>query len=195
MKACLSQTKKECILNAATKIFAHFGFKKTSVNEIAESAGVAKGTVYLACESKEDLFYQVLHREAREWATESAKLIDPRTPADQLMLPVLMSELEQFERRPLVRDLMNGKTHAAMPGWEARLDELRLLGRSPILETLRLGVRQKIFRPELDADEVARTIQDLQISAFFFHPAGDARNRIEFGLGLVLGGLRVAATA
>jgi AcrR family transcriptional regulator len=40
--------KKECILVEAARAFARFGFKKTSVDEIAKAAGVAKGTIYLA---------------------------------------------------------------------------------------------------------------------------------------------------
>ena len=74
--------KKECILMEAARAFARFGFKKTSVDEIAKAAGVAKGTIYLAAESKEDLFYQTLHREVRQWVAEVSKLIDPREPAD-----------------------------------------------------------------------------------------------------------------
>ena len=54
----MERAKKECILDSAVKAFAKLGFKKASVDDIARDAGVAKGTVYLACESKEDLFFQ-----------------------------------------------------------------------------------------------------------------------------------------
>src|ERR1700749_3059887 len=63
----LKREKKECILSAATRLFARFGFKKTSVDQIAKDAGVAKGTVYLAADTKEDLFYQAVHRELRAY--------------------------------------------------------------------------------------------------------------------------------
>ncbi len=82
----MEREKKDCILRAAVKAFARFGFKKASVEEIAREAGVAKGTVYLACDSKEDLYYQALNREVRSWVAETAKLIDPRKPADQLLM-------------------------------------------------------------------------------------------------------------
>ena len=74
--------KWEQILAEAAKSFARFGFKKTSMEEVARAAGVAKGTVYLGCESKRDLFYQVLLRELRRWDAELARTIDPRVPAD-----------------------------------------------------------------------------------------------------------------
>ncbi len=53
---------REDILNAATEIFARFGFKKASIDDIARRAGIGKGTVYLHFESKEELFGEVNRR-------------------------------------------------------------------------------------------------------------------------------------
>src|SRR5438094_4775773 len=102
----MERDKKECILSAAVRAFARFGFKKASVEEIAKDAGVAKGTVYLACDTKEDLFYQAVHREVRAYTAEIARLIDPRKPADQLLLEVVIAGLRYLDERPLVRDLI-----------------------------------------------------------------------------------------
>ena len=43
------------ILDAAEHRLWHYGFKKTTIDEIAADAGVGKGTVYLYFESKEDI--------------------------------------------------------------------------------------------------------------------------------------------
>jgi AcrR family transcriptional regulator len=187
--------KKECILTAATKYFTRFGFKKASVDEIARHAGVAKGTIYLACASKEDLFYQALHRETRAWVADCARLIDPRAPADQLLMAVSLAGIEALEQRPLVRDLLLGKCREMLPAWGPRLDELRELGRAFVVEILRLGVRQGRFRAGLDVEEVALLLQDLQLATYVFHYRGDARDpklvrRAKAGFDLVLNGLR-----
>lgn len=52
------------ILLAAKKMFERFGFKKTTVDEIASEAGVAKSTLYQHFKSKEDLFMSVIIDEA-----------------------------------------------------------------------------------------------------------------------------------
>ena len=52
------------LLDAAARLFARFGFDKTSVDDIARSAGVSKGAVYLHWPSKLSLFEAVLIREA-----------------------------------------------------------------------------------------------------------------------------------
>jgi len=50
------------ILEAARKVFARKGFEKATMDEIAEAAGVAKGTVYLYFESKRDVYLEALRR-------------------------------------------------------------------------------------------------------------------------------------
>lgn len=46
---------RQAILDAARQRFLHYGYKKTTIDEIAADAGVGKGTVYLYFGGKEDL--------------------------------------------------------------------------------------------------------------------------------------------
>jgi AcrR family transcriptional regulator len=48
--------KRAVILGAAMKLFGLYGFRRTSIDDIAREAGIAKGTVYLYVETKEALF-------------------------------------------------------------------------------------------------------------------------------------------
>jgi AcrR family transcriptional regulator len=47
---------RDKIIKSALKIFAQKGFYKTTVDDIARSTGVAKGTVYLYFKDKQDLY-------------------------------------------------------------------------------------------------------------------------------------------
>jgi AcrR family transcriptional regulator len=58
----MSADIRETLLSAATETFARFGYKKTSIDDIARRAGIGKGTVYLHFESKEELFGAVVRR-------------------------------------------------------------------------------------------------------------------------------------
>ena len=49
------QDKKELIVSAAQRVFARKGYRAASMREIAEEAGVAKGSIYLYFKSKDDL--------------------------------------------------------------------------------------------------------------------------------------------
>ncbi|MFA5535731.1 MAG: TetR/AcrR family transcriptional regulator [Bacillota bacterium] len=52
--------RKKQILDAATKLFAEKGFHHTTVGEIANFAGVGKGTVYEYFPSKKDVLKELL---------------------------------------------------------------------------------------------------------------------------------------
>ena len=54
-----SQKKRENIIEAAICLFAKKGFDVASMQDIAELAGVAKGTIYLYFPSKDELVRQV----------------------------------------------------------------------------------------------------------------------------------------
>ena len=51
---------RDKILKVSAKIFAHYGFHKTTIDEIAGAAHKAKGSVYYYFESKEELFRAVV---------------------------------------------------------------------------------------------------------------------------------------
>jgi AcrR family transcriptional regulator len=186
--------KKECILVEAAKCFARFGFKKASVDEIAKQAGVGKGTVYLAADSKEDLYYQVLHREMRAWIAECSQTLDHRKPADRLLGELLAIAMGHLDRHPLLCELLFGSAEKTMPEWRERLSELRVLGRANVIEILRLGIRQGVFRKDLEVETVAALLQDFHFSAYLPHHNGEPRDavveRVRVGLDLVLNGLR-----
>lgn len=51
----MNKTKK-VIFEAAIKTFSNFGYNGTTMDQVAEAAGVAKGTLYYHYKSKEEIF-------------------------------------------------------------------------------------------------------------------------------------------
>ncbi len=69
--------KKEKILKQAKKLYAHKGYHETSMDEIAVASGMAKGTLYLYFENKEDIFVNVIFsiiQESDTWLDTARKL-------------------------------------------------------------------------------------------------------------------------
>lgn len=86
---------RAAILGAARARFQHYGFKKTTIDEIAADAGVGKGTVYLHFDSKDDIL-RTLALEVKRNVTEQMRAIaGSLTPADQkirrMMLAAILS--------------------------------------------------------------------------------------------------------
>ena len=59
-------SKRRQILDGARKVFMDLGFDAASMNEIARSAGVSKGTLYVYFADKNRLFEAILENEALE---------------------------------------------------------------------------------------------------------------------------------
>jgi len=57
------EEREQRILDAAEKLFSHYGYDKTTVSDIAREAGISKGAIYLHYKSKDALFEGLLTRE------------------------------------------------------------------------------------------------------------------------------------
>lgn len=51
----------EQVADAALRLFARYGYKRTSMDDIAKEAGLAKATLYLHFKGKDDVFRAMLH--------------------------------------------------------------------------------------------------------------------------------------
>jgi AcrR family transcriptional regulator len=53
-------SRREALLEAAVGVFARYGFRKTSMDEVARAAGVSRQGLYLLFDDKEELFRKAL---------------------------------------------------------------------------------------------------------------------------------------
>ena len=68
-------SKRDAILDAATRVFAERGFFAAQVADVARRAGVAAGTVYLYFKNKDDLLISLFNRTMREAIDEGRDLL------------------------------------------------------------------------------------------------------------------------
>jgi len=97
------------ILEGARRLFAAGGFDATSMDDIAEAAGVAKGAVYHHFASKEAVFLRVLEdvQAAIAAAPVPPEALKERDPAEQIagaVLRYLLAASEPDVRRVLLID-------------------------------------------------------------------------------------------
>src|SRR6476646_1435773 len=74
--------KRDAILRAAIDVFAERGYFNAQVADVARSAGVGAGTVYLYFRSKDDLLISIFERGMKEALAEgrdlASRVRDPR---------------------------------------------------------------------------------------------------------------------
>jgi AcrR family transcriptional regulator len=57
-----ADARRAVILDAALQVFGQYGYRRTSMDDIARGAGIAKGTIYLSFASKEEVFQALSQR-------------------------------------------------------------------------------------------------------------------------------------
>ncbi|RLD78380.1 MAG: TetR/AcrR family transcriptional regulator, partial [Bacteroidetes bacterium] len=66
---------KENILDVAQSIFRKYGFKKTTMDEIAKAARKGKSTLYYYFKSKEEIFAAVIEKEGNYMQNELMRIV------------------------------------------------------------------------------------------------------------------------
>ena len=75
VKSDPSDARQAALLDAAVGVFARYGFRKTSMDEVARAAGVSRQGLYLQFANKEELFRKALqHSLNRQLTAASAAL-------------------------------------------------------------------------------------------------------------------------
>ena len=78
--------KKTLIIKAAIKVFARDGLEKGKIADIANEAGIGKGTVYEYFRSKEDIFKVIEQSMFSEIATEFKSIkSSPLSPKEKIL--------------------------------------------------------------------------------------------------------------
>ena len=75
-------TRRKAILDAAASLLVANGLAGTSVDAVAQRAGIAKGTVYLYFESRSDLLAALRSRYAEGLAGRARSILEHADPAD-----------------------------------------------------------------------------------------------------------------
>src|SRR3974390_2269353 len=67
--------REERILDAATTLLVRWGYRKTTIDDVAREAGVGKGTIYPHWKDKNDLFRAAIWREQQRYNDEIQRRI------------------------------------------------------------------------------------------------------------------------
>lgn len=97
-----SSQRETRILDSAANLIAHYGYDKTTVEDIAREAGVSKGAIYLHFKSKEQLFEALLMRESDVLLERYFEMLE-NDPQGLTIFNIYRYGLEVTDESPLVK--------------------------------------------------------------------------------------------
>ena len=105
--------KRTRILDSAQSLFLRYGVKRTSMDDVAREAGIAKGTLYLYFTSKDALFLALAERIYATTLVEAGKAIREERPLAQRLVNFLDAYIGEMQRlvaqSPHVAELSESK--------------------------------------------------------------------------------------
>jgi len=184
--------KEKEILEAAAAVFAERGFRAARVADVAERAGIGKGTVYEYFRSKEDLFLRLF-----DWYASAAfdsmvgELERPTGSAVDALRRSCATLLESCrEMLPLYPLTMEFWSASTAPEFRERMgEEFRELYRrfrGALADAIRMGIEQgelgSHVRPEAVAAVLVSAYDGLFLQAWFdrsFDPVASGNHFLE----------------
>ncbi|MCC3779433.1 TetR/AcrR family transcriptional regulator [Streptomyces sp. UNOB3_S3] len=148
------QNTRRKLFEAAVTLIAEQGFSSTTVDEIAERAGVAKGTVYYNFASKTVLFEELLRHgielltdSLRAAADETAERGGSRVDALDAMI---RAGLDFITRYPSLTQLYVAELWRTNRAWQSTLTQVRQKAIAVIESVLTEAVTEGELSTELD---------------------------------------------
>ena len=194
-KDVLSEFRRSELLLAARAVFGKKGFHDASVEEIAEMAEVAKGTVYLYYKSKNELYMAALHFGIESLNRELKQRADQPGGCLETLRALIQTKIVFFEEnRDFLRIYFSelGKLSVRRPG-VARVGGLYTDQAGVFERVLRDGIKRREVRT-LDPGKTAFAIADLTRGIVTQRLMGLSKARldvdVEFILDVIWKGIR-----
>lgn len=173
---------RDDIISVAAKIFTRFGYKKTTMEEIAMASRKGKSSIYYYFSSKEDIFRAVVEKEAEELRKDLKNaIIKEDDPISQLKKFILFRmyklktltnfytalKSDQLAHFEFIEEIRKEYDH----------DEVEL-----VKEILKTGVEKDQFvidDPDLAAVALVTAMKGLEIPLFINKKHGRIEDRLE----------------
>ena len=135
---------KQQIMQAAQSLFFANGFEQTSVSDIMDRAGGAKGTFYLYFDSKDQLLEALIEEWAQSYTEQMTAALSTKGLSFTVRLQTVMSVIEQMAKRTMGLETFFKQSNALLLGrLTKRMTDIFV---PQLTDILTAGVNQGIIR-------------------------------------------------
>lgn len=161
------EKRRIAILRAARVVFARKGYENTVVEDIADEAGIGKGTLYLYFPSKEQIYLAALIEVAQELDAESRRVTAEALSWQEALRAYVAVRLRYFDlHEDFLRIYMTEFRSMCMMGKPVSAELYRLVeaGEAQLAQIIAAASARgevRIVEPELAAQTIADVTRGL----------------------------------
>ncbi|MBW1701703.1 MAG: TetR/AcrR family transcriptional regulator [Deltaproteobacteria bacterium] len=141
----MKQEKLESILDTAKKMFARYGLQKTTLDEVARMARVAKATIYNYFGSKDQVYLEVLRREMDEIVEKISSSVSQEVLPGNKLITFVRAKFRYMRKAINILNLDREGIEKLLPNAESIRNELFEREVDIIHSILKKGVEQGVF--------------------------------------------------
>ena len=181
------------IYEAALKVFAQYGYKRTRVEDVAAELGMTKGNLYLYVKNKRDLYEKAVAFGLLRWQSMVSKAIADSDDTIEQFITMCKKSFTYLARDVALRTiLINDPSIFPLSRREDPFYEINRASIDLIRNILVKGMEQGKFR-EVDVDHVSELLFSIYvmfiIKTYVKSEGKSTQKMFEQGIDIVLQGL------
>jgi TetR/AcrR family transcriptional repressor of mexJK operon len=141
---------KEIIIQAAQKRFAHHGYSKVTMEEIAADICTSKSALYYHFTDKDALFREVLHLEQKEFVKQAKRLLKQDGSAQERLRNYFQLRLDLVARLQNLGAIGSVVPQELRPALRPLFSEFTAKDREFITQLLSLGAGKEFVTDRLE---------------------------------------------
>ncbi|WP_412029687.1 TetR/AcrR family transcriptional regulator [Deinococcus yunweiensis] len=167
------KSRREQILDSASRLFSERGYHATSMRDLASELGMQGGSLYAHISGKEELLVEIVNRASRQFDAALFTLRDVPLPPDEKLREAMRRHIQ------VVADNMDSATvffhewkhlspvaYGRVTGWRDSIDAF-------YRELIAEGIDTGTFRPDLDPKSAAYLVLSAVNWAYtWYRPGG-----------------------
>jgi TetR/AcrR family transcriptional regulator len=155
--------KYENLFETALELFAVYGYKKTTVDDVAGKLSMTKGNLYFYVKNKKDLYEKTVNYALNQWKTAAENAMTTEHDMVSKFRVMALASIEYIENNPTLQQvLINDPSIFTLSSKEDRFRETNLNAMTILKSVLEEGVKQKIFYP-MDVDHITEYLFSVYI--------------------------------
>lgn len=187
------EEKRQRVYEAALQLFSRYGFKKTTVEEIADALGMTKGNLYLYATNKKDLYESSVAWALRSWQKNARTVADVEESCAAKIYAYFLAGYQYLESDTVLRDLIT-QDQSLFPLAESgdRFRDINGASRLILQGYLEEGIATGEFRP-FEVEGVAELLYSfyvmLVIKRYLVQGNVPSQQALDTAFDLILNGL------
>ncbi len=191
MKKTISN--KIYITKVARDIFTRFGYKKTTMNDIAQASNKGKSSLYYYFQSKEEVFREVVESEAKILREKIALAVNKCTNPLDKVKEFVLTRMLKFPNYKNLYNALRSKNLIQLPFIIKFREQFEKSEIKSFENILREGVNRNYFHihnVELAATAIIRAINGMEVPLYIKQsPISELEQTLRDTIGIILYGI------